>query len=482
LKQEENLMPDVHVTTLDRGSVALSDSDMSRLAGGMSGEILRPGSAEYDTARTVWNAMIDRRPALIARARTAADVQHVVRYAAGNRLLISIKGAGHNIAGNAVCDGGLMLDLSPMTGVAIDAAAKTARVEPGVTLASFDAAAQQHGLATPLGINSTTGVAGLTLGGGFGWLTRKFGLTVDNLLAADVVTADGQLRRASERDDADLFWAIRGGGGNFGVVTAFEFRLHRVGPDVFAGLIAHPFADVRDVVSRYRSFVASMPEDMTCWLVMRKAPPLPFLPAEWHGREIVVIAFLHAGGVADGERIIEPLRRSGQPIGEHVGPTPYAGFQQAFDPLLAPGARNYWKSHDFTQLTDAVVHQLVASVEKLPTPQCEIFIGQLGGAAARVPADAMAFGRRDAEFVINVHTRWDDRADDARCVEWARGLFNALTPHALGTVYVNFMPDDEQARVPSAFGPNYARLSTLKSKYDPTNLFRMNQNISPVGV
>ena len=361
-------MADVQVTTLDRGTVAISETEVNRLGSAVSGGILRPGSSEYDAARTIWNAMIDRRPALIARARNVSDVQHTVRFAAAHRLLLSVKGAGHNIAGNAVCDGGVMLDLSGMTGVSIDAAAKKARVEPGVTLGAFDAAAQKHGLATPLGINSTTGVAGLTLGGGFGWLTRKFGLTVDNLLSADVVTADSEVRRASERDDADLFWAIRGGGGNFGVVTSFEYQLHPVGPEVFAGLVVHPFADTREIASRYRKFVAEMPEDLTCWLVFRKAPPLPFLPAEWHGREVTVIAFVYAGDVKEGERIIEPLRRSGKPVGEHVGGMPYVAFQQAFDPLLTPGARNYWKSHDFTRLTDAVFDGIIEYASKLPTP------------------------------------------------------------------------------------------------------------------
>jgi FAD/FMN-containing dehydrogenase len=467
---------------LDRHPVAVDSSDLERLQASISGAVLHPGAPGYDEARTIWNAMIDRRPALIVRAATSADVQQAVRFAAGHRLLLSVRGGGHNIAGNAVCDGGLMLDLSQMTAIEIDERGPTARVQPGATLAMVDAATQKHGLATPVGINSTTGIAGLTLGGGFGWTTRKFGLTVDNLVAADVVTADGALRRASDADDADLFWALRGGGGNFGVVTSFEFRLHRLGPEVFAGLVVHPFDDTREVVDRYRRFVAAMPEEMTCWLVFRKAPPLPFLPAEWHGREVTVIAFLYAGAVEDGARIIEPLRRGGRPIGEHVGAMPYVGFQQAFDPLLTPGARNYWKSHDFAQFTDGVVDRVIEAVGALPTPQCEIFVGQLGGAAARVSADAMAFGRRDAEFVINVHTRWDAAADDRRCIAWARELFDRLAPHALGSVYVNFMPDDEQARVPAAYGANYARLAALKAKYDPTNLFRMNQNIEPAGV
>ena len=444
--------------------------------------LLTSGSRGYDEARSIWNAMIDRRPALIARCNTAAEVQQAVRFAAANDLLVSIKGAGHNIAGNAVANDGFMIDLSPMKQVVVDAPGHTAEVQPGVTLAEFDKAAQQHGLAVPLGINSTTGVAGLTLGGGFGWLTRKLGFTVDSLIAADIVTADGALRRARETEHADLFWAIRGGGGNFGVVTTFTFRLHQVGPEVLAGLIVHPFDDMQALMKHYRTFVAAAPEDLTTWLVFRKATPLPFLPAAWHGREVAVIALVYAGDISTGERVIEPLRRFGRPIGEHVGPMPYAAFQQAFDPLLTPGARNYWKSHDFQQITDGAADVIEQFVLRLPSPHCEIFLAHLGGAGARVAPDAMAFGRRDAEFIINVHTRWEQAADDATCVGWAREFFAAMAPHAMGSVYVNFMPEDEADRVPAAFGPNYARLAAIKAKYDPKNLFRMNQNIQPASV
>jgi FAD/FMN-containing dehydrogenase len=475
-------MPDLRITTIEGGYTTIAGADLNDLAAAFRGRVLTRESAGYDQARTIWNAMIDRRPALILSCTSAADVQQAVTFAATRRLLVSIRGGGHNIAGNAVCTDGLMIDLSPMTGVEVDPNARRARVQPGVTLGAFDAETQKHALATPLGINSTTGIAGLTLGGGFGWLTRKHGLTVDNLLGAEIVTADGDVRRVSDRDDPDLFWAIRGGGGNFGVVTSFEFRLHPVGPQVLAGLIVHPFEDTPAVVRHYRSFVASAPEDLTCWLVFRKAPPLPFLPESWHGREVAVIAVVYAGDVTQGERLIEPLRRFGKPVGEHLGPVPYVGFQQAFDPLLTPGVRNYWKSHDFRAVSDAVIDGVVDFASRLPTPHCEIFIGQLGGAAARVAPDAMAFGRRDAEFVMNVHTRWEDAADDERCIAWARELFDAMAPHAMGSVYVNFMPEDEQDRVPAAFGANYARLAAIKAKYDPGNLFRMNQNIQPAAV
>jgi FAD/FMN-containing dehydrogenase len=475
-------MAGISVVTTQGTRVALQDDQLAALKSTFGDRLLTPGSRGYDEARTIWNAMIDRRPALIARCATTADVQQAVRVAAADNLLVSIKGGGHNIAGNALCDGGLMIDLSPMKRVEVDAEARTARVQPGVTLAELDAATQAHGLAVPLGINSTTGVAGLTLGGGFGWLTRKYGFTVDNLISAEIVTADGTLRRASEREHADLFWAIRGGGGNFGVVTEFTFRLHQVGPEILAGLIVHPFADLEAVAARYRDFVAGAPEELTTWLVFRKAPPLPFVPPDWHGREVVVIAFLYAGAAAAGERVIEPLRRFGRPVGEHVGPMPYAGFQQAFDPLLTPGARNYWKSHDFTGVSDAAVGVIRDFVGRLPSPHCEIFLAHLGGAAARVAPDAMAFSRRDAEFIINVHTRWEQPADDRACVGWARDFFSTMAPHAIGSVYVNFMPEDETDRLPQAWGPNYARLAAIKAKYDPRNLFRVNQNIQPAAV
>jgi FAD/FMN-containing dehydrogenase len=473
---------DLRIATTDQGSTLVVSSELADLANTLKGTLLTAASPGYDEARSIWNAMIDRRPALIVRCANAADVQHAVRFADARGLLLSVRGGGHNIGGYAVCQGGVMIDLSQMTAVEVDAGAKRARVEPGATLAVLDAATQKHGLATPVGINSTTGVAGLTLGGGFGWLTRKFGFTVDNLLAADVVTADGQLRHTSQNEHADLFWAIRGGGGNFGVVTSFEFRLHAVGPEILAGLIVHPFTATPALMRQYRSIVASTPDELTCWLVFRQAPPLPFLPAEWHGREVAVIALAYAGDIKSGERAIEPLRTFGTPIGEHVGPMPLVAWQQAFDPLLAPGARNYWKSHDFRSVDDGLIDAIVAAIGRLPGPQCEIFLGQLGGAAARVPSDAMAFCRRDAEFVINVHTRWDHPADDSRSIAWARELFDAMTPFALGSVYVNFMPEDERDRVPAAFGANYARLATVKGKYDPRNLFRMNLNIQPAGV
>ena len=351
-----------------------------------------------------------------------------------------------------------------------------------MTLAEFDEEAQAHGLATPLGINSTTGVAGLTLGGGFGWLSRKHSLTVDNLLGADVVLASGKRVRASPQENPDLFWALRGGGGNFGVVTSFEFRLHPVGPEVLAGLIVHPFSNARQVLRGYRSAVMSAADDLTCWAVLRKAPPLPFLPPEVHGQEVLVPAACWVGDRAKGESAVAPLRALGNPIADVIGPAPFAGWQQAFDPQLAPGRRNYWKSHDLAELGDDAIDLLVEYAGRLPSPESEIFVAHLGGAVNRVPVTSTAYPHRDVSFVVNVHARWAEASQDPTCIGWARDFFGRMAPHATGGVYVNFMPGDEAQRVRGgAYGPNYQRLSRLKARYDPGNLFRNNQNILPAG-
>jgi FAD/FMN-containing dehydrogenase len=447
----------------------------------LRGSLCLPGEAGYDQARTIWNAMIDRRPALVVRAAGVNDVMRAVEFARRHGLKLSIRGGGHNIAGNAVCDDGLMLDLTPMKSVRVDPVKRTARVEPGVTLGEFDRETQAFGLATPLGINSTTGIAGLTLGAGFGWISRTFGLSIDNLLSADVVMADGKLVQTSEANEPDLFWAIRGGGGNFGVVTSFEFKLHPVGPEVLSGLVIHPIAQAGELLRAYRKISAEAPDELAQWFVMRKAPPLPFLPAEWHGKEILVFAACYSGDPAKGEKAMAPLRALGKPIADVIAPHPFVAWQSILDPLLAPGMRNYWKSQSFTTLSDGAIDTMIEFAHKLPSPECELAFAQLGGAINKVAAAATAYPHRDLQYLINIHTRWGNAADDQKCVAWARGLFDALTPHATGGVYVNFMPEDEDAaRVrQAAYGANYERLSRLKAKYDPENLFRVNQNIRP---
>lgn len=456
---------------------AFSKRAAEDLKGRVKGRLVQPGDSEFDEARTIWNAMIDRRPAVIVRCAIPEDVPHAIRSARENGLEISIRGAGHNIAGTAVCDGGMMIDFSNMKSVRVDAGKRLATVEPGATLADFDGAVQEHGLATPVGINSTTGISGLTLGGGFGWLTRKHGMTVDNLVSADVVTAEGEALSASADKNADLFWAIRGGGGNFGAVTQYGYALHAEGPEILAGLMVFPFDQAKQVLEQYREFVTSIPEELNVWIVLRQAPPLPFLPESVHGKEVIVAAIFYAGDLDKAEQLIAPIRSFGDSHGEHVGRQPYVDWQQAFDPLLTPGARNYWKSHNFTGLSDEALGTVLEYTGNLPSPQCEIFIGLLAGAPNRVSPDAMAYGHRDAKFVINVHSRWNEARQDDSCIGWARDFFKASAPYASSGAYVNFMTADEADRVAAAYGENYARLKELKKKFDPDNVFHMNQNI-----
>jgi FAD/FMN-containing dehydrogenase len=470
-------MTELAIRTLEGATKTIPSETLATLRGKLRGSAVLPGEEGYDAARTIWNAMIDRRPGLVVRCLGAADVMLAVQLAHTEGLLLSVRGGGHNIAGNAVCDGGLLIDLSLMKSVQIDPQSRTARVEPGALLADFDKEAQAFGLATSLGINSTTGVAGLTLGGGMGWTTRKFGLTVDNLISAQVVTADGEMVRASATDHPDLFWALRGGGGNFGIVTAFEFKLHALGPEVLSGLIVHPFADAAKLLPQYRRIATEAPDELTVWAVMRKAPPLPFIPAEWHGKEVLIFAACYSGDMKQGEQAMKPLRALGKPIADVIGPHLFTGWQAAFDPLLTPGARNYWKSHDFADLADGAIKIIVDAAGNLPTPECEVFIAHVGGAMGRVAPDAMAWSNREAHFTMNAHTRWRDPAEDTGCIAWARQLFDAVAPFATGSVYVNFMPDDEKGRVEKAYGKNYRRLAEIKRRYDPDNLFRMNQNI-----
>src|SRR5512134_1447156 len=472
-------MTKVSARRIDGDSATLDGSVIEGLKADLRGALLFPEEDGYEKARTVWNAMIDRRPAMVVRCAGVRDIKLAVDFACSHGLLTSVKGGGHNIAGSAVCDGGLLIDLSGMRSVRVDPAAHVAHVEPGATLGDFDAEAQAFGLATPLGINSTTGVAGLALGGGFGWFSRKHGMTIDNLLAVDVVTADGRFLRADERENADLFWALRGGSGNFGIVTRFEFRLHPLGPGVLTGLVVYPLKEAASALKQYRQFAKEQSDETTVWAVLRKAPPLPFLPSEAHGTEVIVFALFHVGDPEAGRKAVEPVRRFGKALGEHIGVQPYRSWQQGFDPLLAPGARNYWKSHNFADLSDGAIDTTIRYVGNLPSPHCEIFFGQIGGATMRPAADSAAYPHRNAMYVCNVHGRWETPAEDRKGTEWARGFFRDTAPHATGGVYVNFLTDDESDRVKAAYGSNYHRLAEIKKKYDPQNLFRINQNIRP---
>ncbi|OYX41746.1 MAG: FAD-linked oxidase [Rhodobacterales bacterium 32-67-9] len=470
----------VQIRSLESIPVAVSEDAVGALRAGVRGTVALSGEAGYEEARTVWNAMVDRKPGLVVRALGAADVCAAVNFARENGLLISIRSGGHQIAGHSVAEGAVLLDLSLMKSVRVDTAAKTAWVEPGATLGDVDQETAANGLVLPMGINSTTGIAGLTLGGGFGWLTRKYGMTLDNLKSADVVTANGKRLRASETENSDLFWAIRGGGGNFGVVTGFEFALHPMRSEILAGLIVHPFAEAARLYRAYRKIAPSLPEETAVWTVCRKAPPLPFLPEEWHGREVFVFAVCHTGDPAAAEKALAELRALGKPLADVVGPSTFAGWQTAFDPLLAPGMRNYWKSHDFADIPDDLIAVLSTALDDSPAPDCEIFIAQVGGAMARVAPDATAYPQRAAHYIMNVHTRWAEKAGDDACRAWARKVFERTAPFSMGTAYINFMPEDEADRVNGVYGGNLKRLQEVKAKYDPGNLFRVNHNVRPV--
>jgi FAD/FMN-containing dehydrogenase len=469
---------DTTIRTLHGNDVTFSHEIINGLRSQLTGSLLQSGDAEYEEARVIWNAMIDRKPALIARCMGTPDIVNCVRFAREHHLLVCVRGGGHNIAGMALANGALLIDLSLMKSVQVDPQNRRAIVAAGATLHDVDQETQSHDLATSLGINSTTGVAGLTLGGGFGWLSRSYGLTVDNLLSAEVVTANGEIIQTNEKENADLFWAIRGGSGNFGIVSSFQFQLHPVGPQVLAGLIVHPFKDAEKVFKHYRSYVSSAPDKLTCWVVLRKAPPLPFLPQEIHGKEVFVIAAMYAGDIQEGEKVLEPLRRFGNPIADVIGPAPFAAWQQAFDPLLTPGARNYWKSHNFTQLSDELLDTLIEYAGKLPSGMSEIFLAQLGGAVNRIAPGATAYPHRNVNFIMNVHTRWEEPSMDKDCIDWAREFFDKTAPYSAGGVYVNFISEGED-RVNAAFGENHEALAKIKRKYDPDNFFRVNQNIKP---
>jgi len=471
-------MRDVTVTSLSGSQKKLDAAALADLKSHVRGQVVTANDATYDSAREIWNAMIDRKPGLIVQCSEANDVVQCVKFARKHELLVSVRGAGHNIAGKSLQDGALLIDLSPMRSVQVDAGARTALAGPGATLADVDAATAAHGLVVPTGINSTTGIAGLTLGGGFGWLSRSLGLTIDSLVEAEIVTANGDKVTCDEKNHADLFWSTRGGGGNFGIVTAFRFKLHALGAQVMCGPIVFPHSEGKTVLRNYREFCKKAPDALTVWAVLRGAPPLPFLDASVHGKPVVILVACYNGSVEDGTKAIEPLKKLGKPIADGFGPAPFAAFQQAFDPLLTPGMRNYWKSHNFKELKDDLLDKVLEYSAKLPSPHSEIFLAQVGGKTNTVASDATAYPHRDVAFVMNVHTRWEKPADDKHCIDWARDFYQATEPFSTGGVYVNFISEGED-RVQGAYGANYARLAHVKAQYDPDNFFRVNQNITP---
>jgi FAD/FMN-containing dehydrogenase len=464
---------------------AVDQDAVQGFTAGLRGEAVRPGDAAYEDARRVWNEMIDRHPGLIVRCSGAADVIDAVNFAREHDLRLAVRGGGHNVAGTAVCDGGLVIDLSGMRGVRVDPAARTARAEGGATWGDLDRETQVFGLAAPGGVVSTTGIAGLTLGGGLGWLRRLHGLSCDNLVSVDIVTADGQLRTASESENAGLFWAIRGGGGNFGVVTSFEFRLHPVGPIVTLGAVvyaAEPAEDAVRVLQGWRAFAAEAPDEISAEALLWTVPAGHDFPPEAVGRRAVVVAAVSTAPLEEAERSLQPLRELGTPLADLSGPIPYAVLQTAFDGLFEKGQLQcYWKSLYLDGLGDDVIAMLVERGVDRPSPNTLVAIWQLGGAMSRVPADANAFGRRDAPFLLSIDSTWADPADDDRNIAWTRSLWSDMHRFSGGGVYLNFpgLGEEREDLVRAAYGDNYARLVALKTEYDPTNLFRLNQNIVP---
>lgn len=445
---------------------------------GFRGEVVAPSNPSYDEVRKIWNGMIDRRPSVIARCVGAADVIAAVRFAREHDLVISVRSGGHNVSGNAVCDDGLMIDLSLMKGIRVDPRSRTALAQPGLTLKEFHTETQAFGLATTLGVNSDTGIAGLTLGGGIGWLMGTFGLTCDNLLAADVVAADGELVRSSEDENPDLLWGLRGGGGNFGVVTAFEYRLHPLDPMVFSGAVVYRAEKAPEVMRFYRDFIASAPEQLGTVLNLRRAAPLPIIPERLHGVPVIQVAACYAGPPEDGERVLRPLREFGPPELDLFTVKPYVAHQGMFDATVPKGWRYYWKSQRIPPLTDSAIETICAHAFELRSPKSYTIIFNPTGVATYVPEDATAFSGRSTGHEININAAMGP--DDPEDTEWCRRFFQAMQKHSTGGVYVNFLMVEGEERVRAAYGPEkYARLAALKARWDPDNAFRMNQNIAP---
>ncbi|CRX39213.1 FAD-binding oxidoreductase [Estrella lausannensis] len=456
----------------------ISDAALNELRMQLKGKVILPVDLDYDEVRKVWNGMIDQKPALIIRSAGVADVIYAVRFAKKFNLLISVRGAGHNIAGRALHDDALLIDLSEMRAVFVDPVSKTLIASPGATLADIDHETQVYGLALPLGINSTTGISGLALGGGFGWLSRSLGLTSDNLLSAEVVTVEGERIVCDSENHPDLFWGLSGGGGNFGIVTSFKFRLHSVGPMLFCGPVVFSMKEGKEVLQKYRDFCKECPEELTVWAVLRHAPPFPFIDAKNHGNPVIILVGVYNGPVDQGEECLVRLKSFGTALGDGLGPAPFEFFQKAFDPMLTPGARNYWKSHNFIELSDDLIDTLLQYAATLPSKASEIFIGQMGGKTNAVEKDSTAYPHRDVNFIMNVHTRWIDKVDDEPCIQWARLLYEEAKPFSSGGVYVNFVSEGDD-NVQGAYLQNARRLRELKLAYDPENILRFNLNIVP---
>jgi FAD/FMN-containing dehydrogenase len=447
----------------------------------MRGPVLTPEDPGYEETRLIWNGLIDRRPAIIAQCSGAADVVDAVNFARDHDLLISVRGGGHNVAGNAVNDDGLVIDLSTMRGVHVEPATGIVRVQGGATLGDVDRETQLFGLAVPAGVVSTTGVAGLTLHGGAGHLRRKHGLTIDNLLSVDIVTADGVLRRASATENEDLFWAVRGAGSNFGVVTSFEFQAHPIGPMVMVAAVFYPFEDAKMLLPAWRDYVASAPNEVgsicLCWSV----PPHEPFPPEHHGRPVFVVAGSYAGPVEEGEPVMQGLRELGEPLIDLSGPWPWLDLQSGFDALYPKGGFYYWKSRALAELSDAAIEDIIDFAARRPAPLTDIVVWHNGGAIAEVGDTETAYAGREANFLVTGEASWDDPALTEEAIRWARDFWETMAQHSTGGLYLNFpgFGEEKEALVQAGYGANYERLRELKAKYDPTNFFRMNLNVRP---
>jgi FAD/FMN-containing dehydrogenase len=454
------------IATSQRASILPTEDLRSELRG----RVVTPADQDYERARKVHNGMVDKRPAVIACCTGVADVLVALRFGLDHALPIAVRSGGHNVAGKAVCDDGVVIDLSQLKGLRVDPAKRTARAEAGLTWGEFDRETQAFGLATTGGAISTTGIAGLTLGGGIGWLQRKHGLACDNLLSADVVTADGRFLTASETEHHDLFWGLRGGGGNFGIVTSFEYRLHPLGP-ILAGPVLHPFDAARDAFRFFRDFMNGAPDDVSGAFALG---PLP------GGGRAAVLFLVYAGPPDAGEEALRSVREFGSPLEDLLAPTSYCDVQQLYDADFPFGVKNYWKSSNLAALSDGAIDTIVAYMESAPSLQPMVFVERLGGAIARVPAEATAFGHRDAEYDLVIAAIWSENAEQERHIDWARSFWEAMQPYSAETVYVNYLSDEGEERVRAAYGPeHYARLAELKRIYDPDNVFRSNQNIRP---
>ena len=477
-------MAEVRIVTLAGTESALDESVVERFGSELRGELLRPGDDEYEEIRQLWNGVIDRRPALIARCAAVEDVVLAVNFARENDLLLAVRGGGHNVAGTASAEGGLVVDLSSMKDIEVDPERRTVRAGAGVTIGELDEETQQHGLATPMGVVSETGIAGLTLNGGIGHLRRKHGLSSDNLLSVDVVTADGRSLRASAEENADLFWAIRGGGGNFGVVTSFEYRLHPVGPEVMCAFVFYPGDRAREVLRSAEEYMAEAPDELSPLSFLGRVPSVEEFPEEWHGEQFVAILAVHAGSVEEGEEALKPLRELADPIVDFSGPMPYAEIQKLLDEDYPDGWRYYWKSLNVDGLGDGVIEALIEHAEAAPSDHSTIDVWFQGGVMGCVGADESAFGDRNAPILLGIEANWaEEPHEDEANIAWARSCYTDMRRFSGGGVYLNFpgFLEEGQGLMRDAYGGNYERLVTLKSQYDPANLFRLNQNIKPTG-